>query len=79
MAKFNFSGGGVIRLSLSMILVTAMALLVAGYLLDIYTKASLIVAALSTLIVAATIAIPYKAAQRMCSRKAQQLAQIRPD
>ena len=59
--------------------VTAMALVVVGYLFDIYTKASLIVAALSTLIVAATIAIPYKIAQRMCARKSQRLAVAGPD
>ena len=68
-----------IRLCVAMILVTAMALVVVGYLFDIYTKASLIVAALSTLIVAATIAIPYKIAQRMCARKSQRLAVAGPD
>jgi len=79
MRSFNLSRGVMIRLCVAMILVTAMALVVVGYLFDIYTKASLIVAALSTLIVAATIAIPYKIAQRMCARKSQRLAAARPD
>jgi protein-S-isoprenylcysteine O-methyltransferase Ste14 len=54
--------------------VIVMALVVAGYLVDTYSNASLVVAALATLIVAVTIAIPYWAAQRMCARKAHRLA-----
>jgi hypothetical protein len=54
--------------------VIVMALVVAGYLVDTYSNASLVVAALATLIVAVTIAIPYWAAQRMCARKLHRLA-----
>jgi glycerol-3-phosphate acyltransferase PlsY len=79
MGSINLGGGRMIRFWVAMILVTAMALVVVGYLFDIYSKASLIVAVLATLIVAATIAIPYKAAQRMCARKAERLAAARPD
>ena len=79
MRGFRFGSGLTIRLCVAMVLVTAMTLVVVGYLFDIYSKASLIVAALSTLIVAAAIAIPYKAAQRMCARKAERLAAARPD
>jgi uncharacterized integral membrane protein len=76
--KFDLlMGGAMIRLCVAMLLISAMALVVVGYLFDIYTKASLIVAALSTLIVAATIAIPYKTAQRICARKAQRHAAAR--
>jgi hypothetical protein len=56
-----------------------MALIIAGYLFNTYSNATLIVAGLATLIVAATIAIPYWAAQRMCARKAQRLAAARQD
>jgi hypothetical protein len=42
-------------------------------------NATLIVAGIATLIVAASIAIPYWAAQRMCARKAQRLAAARQD
>ena len=79
MRGLNLSRGVIVALCVAMVLVTAMALVVVGYSHDIYTKASLIVAVLSTLIVAATIAIPYKAAQRMCARKAERLAAARPD
>jgi hypothetical protein len=61
------------------ILVAAMALIVADYLLNTYSNASIIVAGLATLIVIASIAIPYWAAQRMCARKAQRLAAARQD
>jgi Tfp pilus assembly protein PilE len=61
------------------ILVAAMALIVADYSFNTYSNASMIVAALATLIVAASIVIPYWAAQRMYARKAQRLATARQD
>jgi hypothetical protein len=69
----------VIALCGSAIAIAAMALIVAGYLLNTYSNASMIVAGLASLIVAATIAIPYWAAQRMCARKAQRLTVARQD
>ena len=54
-----------------------MALIIAGYVFNTYSNATLIVAGLATLIVAATIVVPYWAAQRMCARKAQRLAAAR--
>jgi hypothetical protein len=74
MGSFKMSRGVVISLCGATIGVTAMALVVAGYLFDTYSHASIVVAALATLIVAATIAIPYWTAQRMCARKAHRLA-----
>jgi hypothetical protein len=71
MGGFKMSMGVVIGAATAVIV---MALVVAGYLFDTYTNASLVVAALATLIVAVTIAIPYRAAQRMCARKAHRLA-----
>jgi Kef-type K+ transport system membrane component KefB len=79
MFGFKMSGSVAIAVGIAMIAVTAMALVVVGYLLDIYSEANLIVAALATLIVAAAIFIPYKAAQRMCARKHQRPAVVRPD
>jgi len=73
------SRGMVIALCASAIAVAAMALIVTGYLLNTYSNASMIVAGLASLIVAATVAIPYWAAQRMCARKAQRLATPRQD
>jgi hypothetical protein len=74
MGSFKMSRGVVISLCGATMGVTAMALVVAGYLFDTYSHASLVVAALATLIVAVTIAIPYWMAQRMCARKAHRLA-----
>jgi hypothetical protein len=51
-----------------------MALVVADYLFDTYRHANILVAALASLIVAVTIAIPYWQGQRMCAQKAQRLA-----
>jgi protein-S-isoprenylcysteine O-methyltransferase Ste14 len=73
------SRGALIVLCGATIVVAAMALIVAGYLFNTYSNASIIVAGLATLIVAASIAIPYWAAQRMCARKAQRLAAARQD
>jgi protein-S-isoprenylcysteine O-methyltransferase Ste14 len=73
------SRGALIVLCGATILVAAMALIVASYLFHTYSNASMIVAALATLIVAASIAIPYWAAQRMYARKAQGLATARQD
>jgi len=56
------------------IVITLMALVVAGYLVDTYGHASILVAVLASLIVAVTVAVPYWQAQRMCARKAQRLA-----
>jgi hypothetical protein len=71
MSGFKMSMGVVISAATAVIV---MALVVAGYLFDTYSNASLVVAALATLIVAVTIAIPYRAAQRMCARKTHRLA-----
>jgi protein-S-isoprenylcysteine O-methyltransferase Ste14 len=73
------SRGALIVLCGATIVVVVMALIVADYLFNTYSNASLIVAGLATLIVAASIAIPYWAAQRMCERKAQRLAAARQD
>ena len=59
MGSFKMSRGVVISHCGATIGVTAMALVVAGYLFDTYSHASLVVAALATLIVAVTIAIPH--------------------
>jgi protein-S-isoprenylcysteine O-methyltransferase Ste14 len=77
MAGVTMSRGALIVLCGATIVVAAMALIVAGYLFNTYSNASIIVAGLATLIVAASIAIPYWAAQRMCARKAQRLAAAR--
>ena len=74
MRSFKMSRAAAISLFGATIGVTAMALVVVGYLFDTYSHASLVVAAFATLIVAVTIAIPYWAAQRMCARKAHRLA-----
>jgi hypothetical protein len=79
MAGVTMSRGMVVALCPSAIAVAAMALIVAGYLFNTYSNASMIVAVLASSIVAATIAIPYWAAQRMCARKAQRLAAARED
>jgi hypothetical protein len=79
MAGVTLSRGAVIALCGATIVVAAMALIIAGYLFNTYSNATLIVAGLATLIVAASIAIPYCAAQRMCARKAQRLAAARQD
>jgi hypothetical protein len=79
MAGVTVSRGAVIALCGATIVVAAMALIIAGYAFNTYSNASIIVAGLATLIVAATIAIPYWAAQRMCARKAQRLAAARQD
>jgi protein-S-isoprenylcysteine O-methyltransferase Ste14 len=71
MGNFKLSMGVVIGAATGVIV---MALVVAGYLFDTYSNASLVVAALATLLVAVTIAIPYWAAQRMCARKTHWLA-----
>jgi uncharacterized integral membrane protein len=79
MARVAMSRGMVVALCAAAFLVAAMALVVVGYLFNTYSHASLIVAGLSSLIVAATIAIPYWAAQRMCARKAQRTAAARQE
>ena len=71
--------GAVIALCGATIVVAAMALIIAGYVFNTYSNATLIVAGLATLIVAATIVVPYWAAQRMFARKAQRLAAARQD
>jgi hypothetical protein len=71
MGKLKMSMGVAIGAATGVIV---MVLVVAGYLVDTYSHASLVVAALATLIVAFTIAIPYRAAQRMCARKAHRVA-----
>ena len=71
------SRGAVIALCGATIVVAAMALIISGYVFNTYNNTSIIVAGLATLIVAATIAIPYWAAQRMCARKARRLAAAR--
>ena len=73
------SRGALIVLCGATIVVAAMVLVVAGYLFNTYSNASMIVAGLATLIVAASIAIPYWAVQRMHARKAQSLAAARQD
>jgi hypothetical protein len=77
MAGVTMSRGALIGLCGATIMVVAMALIVAGYLFNTYNNANIIVAGLATLIVAASIAIPYWAAQRMCARKRQRLAAAR--
>jgi len=56
--------------------IAVMALVVAGYLIDTYGHASLLVVVLASLIVAVTIAVPYWQAQRMCARKAKRLVPL---
>jgi len=79
MAVVTMSRGALIVPCGATIVVAAMALIVAGYLFNTYNNASIIVAGLATLIVVASIVIPYWAAQRMCARKAQRLAAARQD
>jgi protein-S-isoprenylcysteine O-methyltransferase Ste14 len=79
MAGVTMNRGALIVLCGATIVVAAMALIVAGYLFNTYSNATIIVAGLATLIVAASIAIPYWAAQRMCARKGQRLAAARQD
>jgi len=71
---FRMSRGVVILLCCAAIAVILMALVVADYLFDTYRHANILVAALASLIVAVTIAIPYWQGQRMCAQKAQRLA-----
>lgn len=68
------SKGVVSALCGATIAVTVMMLVVALYLVDTYGHASILVAFLATLIVAATVAIPYWQAQRLCARRAHRLA-----
>jgi hypothetical protein len=74
MGSLKVSGGVIVALGAVAIVVTVMALIVANYLVDTYGHASILVAILASLIVAATVAIPYWQAQRMCARKAHRLA-----
>jgi glycerol-3-phosphate acyltransferase PlsY len=73
------SRGALIVLCGATIVIAAMVVIVAGYLFNTYSNASMIVAGLATLIVAASVAIPYWAAQRMLARKAQRLVAARRD
>ena len=73
------SSGTLVVLCGAAILVAAMTVVVVGYLFSTYSHASMIVASLATLIVMASIIIPYAAAQRMRMRKAQRLAAPRQD
>jgi type VI protein secretion system component VasK len=79
MAGVMVSRGAVIALCSAMIVVAPMAIIILGYVFNTYSNASIVVAGLATLIVAATIVIPFWAAQRMCARKAQRLAAARQD
>jgi predicted Na+-dependent transporter len=73
------SSGTLVVLCGAAIVVAAMAAIVADYLFSTYSHASMIVAGLATLIVLASVIIPYGAAQRMRMRKAQRLAAPRQD
>jgi hypothetical protein len=73
------SSGALVVLCGAAIVVATMAVIVADYLFSTYSHASMIVAGLATLIVLASVAIPYGAAQRMRIRKAQRLAAPRQD
>lgn len=74
MYPFKMNKGLVLMLCCAATAVTLMALVVAGYLVNTYGHASLLVAVLASFIVALTVAIPYWQAQRMCARKAKRLA-----
>jgi hypothetical protein len=73
------SSGTLVVLCGAAIVVAAMAVIVADYLFSTYSHASMIVAALATLIVMASVIIPCGAARRMRLRKAQRLAAPRQD
>lgn len=73
------SSGTLVVLCGAAIVVAAMTGIVADYLFSTYSHASMIVAGLATLIVMASVIIPYGAAQRMRMRKAQRLAAPRQD
>ena len=73
------SSGTLVVLCGAAIMVAAMTVIVADYLFSTYSHASIIVASLATLIVMASVIIPYGAAQRMRTRKAQRLAAPRQD
>jgi len=74
MYGFKMSAGVVVASCCAAIMVTLMALVVAGYLVNTYGHAGSLVAVLASLIVAVTVGIPYWHTQRMCARKAQRLS-----